>query len=405
MLAHDYSRNEARILFNENFAQTFFTLTGPLINAELKGINAAIEEGEGGMMVTLKSLDVIEEVLIVFGELIHRINLQFEYISTKECKHIVDYINKYCFKSLKMLSVVGHRGTIFSGLNNTFENVFHLSFLSLNNTFEPFSIDSDKKYAVDPNKMNHIFPNLRMFHIANTTTFDWTFIHGTFAKMEIFSVYFEDMLEFEACESDIIRFLKINAHIVELTVDLTYSSMEFLSKVNDIIPGLKKLEVNCLSNGRYFGEQTDFNNVNVLVLRCDKESDIPENVNFHQLKELFMSFSYDSNENLIPFLANQVNQNLDHIDIQVGPFLSEQMLLDIPETLQQLKKIDIATESKFTADDIINFLKKCKQFRDITLFIRMNKLEKECLQDILPGICRSSAISTFYDLVSIKIDG
>lgn len=369
------SLDDARELFKSNFSHFGFIFDGPLTDDDGYVIKTLTNTSIPYYFID--HLSTIQSFLDNFGSVVQWIMIDFRLMSPEEGRQIVDYVNDKCAQTLRFLYLRGCKGEVLDGISIAFENVEEVSFSS--NSTHTLTLPSDRK-------LNRIFPNIRSLFIEKTVVSDWTFIDGHLPGLKNLFVTLPQLKdENEIDESQITNFFKSNNQVEYLTI--TNTSLKLLSEANKILPKLTNLTLIHLSNdySNYQGAPINFATVKHLKLTPSHAEDIPDNTMFDHLEGLTLNLTQNHfNDKWLQFVANQVNANLTVLFLDAADLIKEQFLA-IAEQMPNLETVHISCDSRFVANDIVDFIKKSKSLNEIELTIQMADTETDRLRSILSG--------------------
>lgn len=322
------------------------------------------------------------------------IEFNFANIIESEARETVKLLNEKSSESLEMLKFHVCKGNVLDDLRLPFEKVSEL-LLSSSST-ETFAFSENRRLAT-------FFPKVKKLSLPETDSSIWSFLDGEF--FSLISIEMKSPNENGVDDSHIDNFFKINPRIE--TLKLREANLKLLNRAK-IIPNLKFLNIESMSED-YLNYQSDaihFDTVtNVTIQSYDQ---IPEKIHFNQLKELFLDITTEFNENWIEFISKQVNPGLNTF-ILFNKNLKIDNLLAISDKLTKLQTFlvrDNEPTNEFIAEDIVEFVMKCKDLDTFEIVIGMEKTEQNDLKRILSGIfvVDLTQVATARDKDMVKIN-
>lgn len=355
---------EARAAFKA-YDHFTFLFVGPFIKDE----EEAIEMDEDRETVIIRNFNVCKDLLTNFGYLIRKIKVDFQQMDTGLGMQIIEAIGAKCSISLNSLKLINCKEDMLDGLNTEYENV---SVLRLTSSATDPLISSDSRM------LSTLFPKLVDLSV---TSAELTHFYENIPILTAFDVELPQKGS-DIDESHIGHFLKINPQIILLGI--YYTTPQLLREVIENIPQLQALSIIKLSED-FVLDQNELIRFDKLTELSVYSDEIIEWVVFDKLEmlELFIEPS-KFDDKWLEFLTHRVNKNLTRFTLMANA-LSKEHFFMIAEKLHNLEKVEISSTSKFTANDIVSFIEKCKYLTSIEMKIEIGESEKKRLMSILPN--------------------
>lgn len=322
-----------------------------------------------------KNFNEITDVLDNFGDLFTRLIVDFEYIGIPNSIEIVKRINDRC-TALKVLHLKNcHGHNILADLNGEFTTVHSLTF-STHPTFA-FAIHPDDK------TLPELFPNLIYLNLEEVRNDDWTHFRGNFSGLQTIKVQPANSVDFDKVgESNLFKFLQNKTNIIGF--GFVSSNVRLLCTVNDILPKLRVLSLEGLSN-HYINLYCGLINFQD-VIRFDFESksgeDVPEKLGLKHIDQLNLRIPFEFKDEWNDFLREQVNDDLSELALSIASVKTEQFL-EIAQNLPNLVRAFIECPSIFGAEDIARFVEKNEKLQHLKLEILMHESERTKFLELL----------------------
>lgn len=336
--------------------------------------------------IHLKSPGIITEIFNSFGDLLHRLIIYFDGMNTDDGKQIMQLINKKCSNSLTFIKIVDCTQDVLEQLNTTFKNVHTLV----------FQRSTKLKIEITSGKMNKTFPNVKNLSVQFRFP-HWSFIDGTFSKLEMLSVhvptYKSKIVDYN---THIVDFLKNNVQIVGLM--LICGDLNLLKGISETLPNLKTLQVSRFSKDylNYEGEPIEFRSVRDLRIFLEDEKEFPAMIKFPRLNTLVLDVIF--NGRWLKFLTEQVNAKLKILSVHAqnpvqnshtsNEFFANESLfiehfIDMSKYAPNLRVVHFKTHRKLFAKDIVSFVEMCKQCTNLCFETRMDPSDRDEMEAIL----------------------
>lgn len=303
----------------------------------------------------------------IFGDLIENLAFDFQMIDEAMVKQIAKFMSEKP-ESLNILQLTNFKGNALNEFTSTFSNVSQLTF----SMGEPSTFAESKKLC-------EIFPNVASLYLQNVKSSDWIVINGKFAELTFIRLALPKSID----ESHIISFLKTNRNIKKM--EIQHASAKLLKAVSEIQNKLDELKIESLSKDymKYRGDAIHFNTVKYVTIDIKfHEIIVPEKIVFDQLEELTLNVRSKFTDKWMKFVENQVNAELKSLKLVIS-YLNEKQLIAIPETLSNLNTVDIECQTVFNAQNVIDFVEKNQNAREINMKFSMNLNEIGAVQVLL----------------------
>lgn len=182
-------------------------------------------------------------------------------------------------------------------------------------------------------------------------------------------------------DENVLNFLKDNTQITTLSIG--HGNLNFLNEVNGILPALKNLKLNELSED-YLNCECDprFEKVENFTIESNHNSTYPEHIHFNYLQELTLNIQPEFNEKWIEFISQRMGLNIYRLTLQSAVLPNEQ-ILTIAEKMSKLKTAKIVCQSQIPAHAITGLIEKCDQLHTLEVDAFMDEIEEQSLQDEL----------------------
>lgn len=325
----------------------------------------------------MNSIIVTKNILTQFGALIGFLQVDFEHLNAEQAKDIVKSINDAKMKTLRLFNLLNCKGHALDELKGTFPQVNVMKFYTSETEYFEFSNTGQTLYK--------LFPKLRRFFVVTKAT-EWTIIDGKFPNLKYFHVFLATKLERDKNgidETHVSSFLKKNKQIEELSIG--ECNLNVLSEANNILPHLKSLEINTLSEDyeNYQGDDAiHFKTVRELTVKSDVDNEIPVKIKFDQVYTLTLKLGSTFTDKWIDFIGNQVNSKVNTLNLHTKSVTTDQ-LMAIADKLIELENVVVGSQLKYTADNILNFVMKLQNLQSLQLNIEMEKTEQVKLTNTL----------------------
>lgn len=305
----------------------------------------------------LKNFKLIEHIFTNFGDLIKYLSIDFEFIEENVGIQVVTLINNKCFEELNSVIFDNCFGNVLSKLETTFPKVNKLQ----------FSSHSSKKFQINPTnrKFNELFPNLNSLVLLQTRITDWTSIIGPYPMLESL----ESELPAEKTlngidETQFIKLFEDNKQITE--IEFRRITLKLLKEINDLLINFDTLTINSIVPNHYLNYQGDGIRSQCITYLTINGNEFPLAFFFDKLEQLNLHIGDQSNDKWFEFIKYQVNKSLKSIHIYIQSMTKEQYIT-IPEFFPSLEKVIVNCQSKFEANDVLNFIDKSKSLKSIEL--------------------------------------
>lgn len=355
----DECLNETRKVFQKKYSETTFIVT----DAE------TISETESGDRANVTT-NVVKSLLYDFGDLIQKLEINFDEINDDSMgRKVVKIMDYKCATTLKSLAINRCHGKVLLDLKSEFIAVKTLT----------FSIRPLTKTAANW-RLQTFFPNIEEFHLNNPLFFVWDMLSERFSNLTTFK-YTPG-----ADDDDYHDFITNHTKIEKL--DLSRANLELLYHTNTLLPHLKSLTLNSLSDeylAHKFNDVVVFENVQDLFIDFyNNEGKFtntkPEKIIFERLRKLTLNAEV-SNE-WKNFISKQVNNDINTFTLSAAMLLDEDFLA-IPEILTQLRRVNITTNSTISAKNIVKFVEKNKHFAILNIYCTVQESEQNDLRKTL----------------------
>lgn len=330
-----------------------------------------------------------QNILTNFGDLIRHLVIDFSLIDEFRGKLIIQYVNDKFSRSLETFVLRDCKRSSLSELTNSLEKVDSFT----------FSANKRTDLIIPNNTLNNIISNANTLIIVDSKASDWTFIEGKFTKFDVKLPNEFPHASIGTNETHVISFLKKNKRIKEFTV--SFSTSKLLKNVNNLIPQLETLSLKRIHSdfANNATKTVDFATVKHLTF-YSRYGEIPEMTVFKHLQRLVLHFDAINSHEWEFFLTNQVNKNVDDLEIHCQWLLAGQFVA-IPKLLHNLKRTFVASNFKFKATDIVQYIEKSKRLCYLRIFVGMDESEVEKSDDLLPENWNVQYISTGFTGVEI----
>lgn len=291
---------------------------------------------------------MIKNVLNTFGDMVQFINISFNDINVIKGREIGSFIAENAIQSLKELHLINCHESVLDELNRPFPNV----------TIASFSTHSIDAFAnANTMKLNQLFPNVKRLNVKIANVNDLQFVGDTFTDLRSLIVDLPEPRTLSMTDIEIL--FKGSSTINTLTIHR--SSLKLLRAASRILVNLNILQLLDFSDDSYQGKPIQFKNVYHLHITMTRtNSQIPQQLVFHQLRKLSLSFDSGFTDQWIQLFSNQVSKSVQVFDIKAMTFTQNQ-LLKIAQHLPNIKVAAIRSDKKISSDTIIRFLDTSKQ--------------------------------------------
>lgn len=372
--------DEARKVFKMHFSNNIFAAQGPMVDDK-----QAVFYETTYKVIYLQNMDVIEYLLNNFGDLISKFEVSFDSIHMTNGRKIIKYINSNSSKTLETLLLEGCKGNVLNDLSKQFTYVYQLSFASSSTNKQFVKLKNPKLYE--------LFRELYFLSLNCKWTDDWILFNGNFPKLRKLHVRMpHEKQQNNVHTSHFIRFLNKNPQIEMLTIENT--NVRILSEVNAVLKQLDNLNLNSLSQNydNFDCEPIEFKTVQYLTIESMDGDKVPHKIAFNQVQSVGLTIEQQFDEKWIDFLVMISNQQLQKFVIDTEE-LPNEALWQIPNLLFSMNNFYVSCKSTYTADDVIEFLKRGQLLREVDLHVFMDEADQERLKQTLSAdwivSCRS----------------
>lgn len=360
--------DEARRIFNLKYDYCDFVVSKLLEN----GNHQVIKEDHSS--IKLKTLNVITDVFREFGDLIKRVDIDFDELTLYESKKIVKFINDKSFRSLKHFILRNTQGNVLSEWTRTFKNV----------TLIRFSCSKTRNFITKHDqKLGDLAPNLEYFSVDHTKDLDWRFISGSFERLTTFHIKLpKSKSQISISEAHISKILESNYVMNVLTIE--NADLKLLNGISKHLSNDVHLSIDNFSDDylNYEGDQVHFNSLKSLMLSYDDRR-LPEKVVFDQLKYLSLFIRPEFSVKWLDFIANQTNKHLTEFYLSTS-HLTNEHFLKILIMLTDIETLTVRCDSNFIVEDILKFVGSAKNLNNIEILIP-NFYQQQKLRDAIYG--------------------
>lgn len=417
MRTHPECRDEVHSIFNDFYlgydlvvsgplsGSLSGSLSGPLSNPLSSALSGPLSEYDKTAIQVLHEDDIIkvansnlvEDFLDTFGRDIYSIIVDFQEIGVIEGKEIVEYINDECYETLEKIRLLNCKGDVLDRLKNEFKKIKVVRFSS--------SVSEDLTFDTHGHRMQNIFPTLSVLRVYHTTPSDWTFINGKFPHLKAFEVHLPQTIQNDTINSwHISSFLMNNKKIRDLTI--VHPTLKLLKVVNEKLDQLERLGIVGLS-GSYLNilnKPFQFRQLKHLMLCPNLENEgsnlrttfritenesstktkqpryrgqnneIPWKIYFPSLDRLSLRIKHNLTSEWMRFISKKIDSDLSELKIKTQE-LARGYFQAIPGIFPQLTEVHILCQSRFTASDVLTFMKDSKSLTSLKLEISIDGLE------------------------------
>lgn len=304
------------------------------------------------------------KIMNTFGDLLQMVSIDLNYGDDGFARQIIELVNEKVTSPSYSLRIYDCKMNYFDELTEPFYGVTDLILTSNND---------EKLEFYDGELLVNLFPNIESLRLDQPTELDWVFINGHFPLLTSFRIALKKTKtkDDEIYESTVISFLEKNPNIENLEID--NFNVNFLTKVNELLPGLKKLSL-WSEFGNNLGDENHeirFKNVEELFIQSFHE--FPTNIYFDNLQTLKLQTVGKFTDDWFEFCISQVNADLKELQISTTDITSEHFLI-IPHIFNQLTSMDIACDKHISPDDINIFTTKCKHLQQFSSEIHYKEI-------------------------------
>lgn len=363
MRAHPECRDDVHTIFKDSYLEYDFILSGPLSADE----KTAIQELRDDKLVHVANINALEDILDIFGSDIYSFIVDFQEIDVNDGKEIVEYINDECFENLEKFYLINCKGNVLDRLKNEFKYMSEVKFSS--------SASEDLVFDIDGHTMQNIFPTLHTLRVDYSTPSDWTFIKGKYEKLQILEVHLPQTIRNDTINGWHISSLFMNnKKIIDLTI--VHPTLKLLKVVHEKLRRLEDLHMIGLSNNYsdILNQPFQFRPLKHLILHPNHEHEIPWKISFPKLDEFTLKTEHNLTSEWMEFISKQIDSNLGELRLKTQG-LEREYFASIPGIFSGLKDVIISCQSRFTADDVLNFMEETKQLTSFKLEICIDELE------------------------------
>lgn len=303
---------------------------------------------------------MIKDVFNNFGDMIKYFDISFLRIDENDGKEIIDVLNDNSAHSLKSFEIRHLKGKLIDCLKNTFEKV----------TFLLFSIDLKNSLEINDKdrKLSQIFPNVESLNLYDVEDDHWAFIDSKFPRLtKLFAEVFRRQPSNCEDEKNTAKFLQKNSQIESLRLSY-YSESDNLPSQDD-----------CQ------GDMIHFEHIKDLELSTIYNAGFPRKMVFNKIEKLVLHD--ESSDEWSKFIYNQGNITLSTFYL-FSKNVTAIQFLDIADKFPNVSDVIVADHGPsliWTADDIVNFVKKCKHLQSLHIEFGKNNLNEEYIKYKLSG--------------------
>lgn len=325
--------------------------------------------------IYLNTYNSTEDILNIFGDLIQNLHLNFADIEMDVIQKFVEIINEKSFASARKLELIFCKENVLEGFKNPFKGVTSLT----------FSSNLIGKFDGKGRKLNELFPNVQEFYVRHTKASDWATIDGHFPNLR----WFEASLPIAKKQNDvdethISSFLKKNSRIDNFSIE--NADFKILKATNEVLPKLTTLKIDQFSrnNQNDEGKGIHFQNVKKLTIKSGNEEKMPEDISFEQLEELKLYIEPEFSDKSIEFIKKLGIERLKTFTLYTR-VLTKDTFLKVPKILPNLEftHISMVNRITLTANDVLDFIDKSQQLKELTVNLQMQDNEKNKLKKAL----------------------
>lgn len=337
---------EGRNAFKRVYDAAKFYLEGPLVSSDDSG--AIIDTNKKN--IHIRSVDLAESALKLFGDMIHFIEIAFTVIEAADATKISSTVVENCANSLIELQLNGCHGTILDNFQKSFPNV----------NATAFSTHTNQAMQIGTNTwtLDHIFPNAKHLSVNIAKLDYWNAIGDSFSQLKVLSLVYPKPTYSSAVDFN--KLLNNSRSIRSLT--LSYSSLALLETASNTLPELHALELNEFADDFYTGGDIHFQNVtNLRIVTTKNNAQIPEKLHFNGVKALTLSLEYNFTEEWRQFLRS-ISQNIEWLNIKALAFSTDE-LKTIAQDSTHVKLATISCTEKMPITEIVNYLEHSSQLQ------------------------------------------
>lgn len=223
--------------------------------------------------LTIHNVTMASNMLKAFGKYFQSIVLVYRHTAkVNDSDNIIDYLGKYCSKSLKVLHLRGFSMQLFEKITKPMEAVEELR---LNFEVTRFS---------ETIRLNEIFPQLRHLTLMPRDRGNFSFINSEFSQLEYFELYPTDHTD-NTNNENIKELIRKNPTIRSLHVHLP--DPVFVKFISQHLPSIENLKVTDPGN-----EPVLFDNLKDLNFKSLKIDSIG-NLTMPRLESLEILYNYN----------------------------------------------------------------------------------------------------------------
>lgn len=318
--------------------------------------------------IFIENAEMAISVLHHFCNHIHRLSINFFYLTLDQRNRIENVVENACFESVNEVGIFGFNIDVLLNFTKPLTNV---ETIKMQGKF--------RSSAVVSMKLNEIFPNVRLLSLSLLDVFDPSIFDIQFPQLEHFDISLI-RISVELSPQDFIQnmmttvrnLLMKNPTIKSLILHDCHS-MHFVKMASDYLPNLEEISIDFIALDEYRGEPMRFPSVKKLDFTMQNYG-LSELMTFETIEDMKISGLADECIALI-----RGNPNIRKLNI-FARTLSDQEILEIGTLLPNLIEFRFASEMKITANPIVQMIQQNTHLERIVLNLFDIELYKALLQ-------------------------
>lgn len=335
-LTNETVRHRANEIFKTKFGDKRLKITSIQVPNELHTISSR----------TLSiDCDIAEKFLKAFGQSVEDVFIEYSFIPDSMHEEIGQFVNLYCFETLKKFRAEDCKDGAFNKMIKPFEKV------------ERIVLEGDWKETVgDSLGFGELFPKM---HTLNLMFFDGFIVDRLYPNLKELSAALDRFSNFA-------KFIEKNPQIEDLFVKET--SLELLKVVNENLIHLENLTMTVPNDQKsYNGSIINFEQVKEVAISGMRHNIEPGKLAFNQVKHFELLVDGVIKDEWIEMIGN--NKQLEKLTFTAG-YLNDLTLLKLSENITNLIEAKIKCDIDTSVEIVAQFLEKNEKMKTVTLHLR-----------------------------------
>lgn len=290
--------------------------------------------------------DIAEKFLKAFGQSIEDVVIEYSFIPVLMQEEIGQFVNSYCFETLKTFRAEDCSDGAFETMIKPFEKV------------ERVVVEGDWHETVNGDSLGfgEMFPKI---HTLNIMFFNGFIVDRLYPNLKELSATLDGFTNFA-------ELIEKNPQIEELFVKET--SMELLNVINKNLIHLESLSMAIPNDLKsYNGSIINFEQVKEVAISDMRRNIEPEKIAFNQVKHFELLVDGIIKDEWIEIIGS--NKQLENLTITAGYF-NNRTLLKLSENVTNLIEAKIKCDIGTNVETVAQFLEKNEKMKTVTLHLR-----------------------------------